>query len=344
MGTGSGLDAQLMFGQESLWGTGVTPDHALEFDSETLTFDPGWLEPTGLRPGKIYKRNSRVRQSRKSVSGDITVEHATKGLGLWWKNALGSSITVPTQIGSTTAWKQIHTPGGLFGLGMTFQIGRPEPGTGTVRPFTFAGCKCLGWEFDIKDNAIPTLKLTLDGRNEDTTTTLATPAYLSNSSVFDFSQASLKLGGTPTTTSGETTIAGGVAATTIITDWTLTGSTPAATDRFGLGNAGLKSQQLQNDNPTITGKLAAEFGKVEFYDVYKANTTQAMQLDFTGSLIGVSASNFLLSFILPAVKIKTAPANVSGADIVQMSTTIEVYDNEIDPVIQVKIVSDETTL
>lgn len=345
MATGSGLDGQLMLGQETTWGTAVTPDHAIEFDSESIVFDPGFLEPTGLRIGKKYKRAARVQQSRVAVSGDITFEHATKGMGIPWKHSLGSALVTPVQIASTTAYKQIHTPAGFMGLGLTAQVGRPQSFDGAVKPFTYAGCKVSGWEFDIKDNAVPTLKLTLDGRSVSTSTALATPSYLAGSTVFSFNQTTLTLGGTVATASGETTVTTGVAVSSIITDFTLTGSAPMATDRYGLGNAGLKAQQLENDTPTITGKLSAEFYKQsELYDLMAANTTTAMVLTFTGSQIGVSGSNFLLSFTMPAVKIKTAPPNVSGADIVQMSTTFEVYDDETNPPIQVKIVSDETTL
>lgn len=341
MATGTGLDAQLGFGAESAWATGVTPTRFLEFDSESLKRDPTFLEPTGLRVGTKYKRASRVRVSRQTQVGDVVLEHATKGMGLLWKNALGSGVATPTVI-SGSAYKQIHTPGDFRGLGLTVQVGRPEPSTGTVRPFTYAGCKVTGWEFSLKDNAIPTLKLSLDGKSEATATALATASYLAGATVFDFSQATLKLGGTATTASGETTIASGVSVTTIITDFMLTGKAPMKADRFGLGNAGLKGEQLENATPTITGKLSAEFNKAELYDLFVANTTTALQLDLTGAVIS-GGNNFLLSFILPAIKLKAAPPNVNGPDVVQMSTDFEVYSDETNPVIQVKIVSDESS-
>jgi len=341
MATGTGIDAQIGFGAESTWSTGVTPTRFIEFNTENLKRDPTFLEPTGLRVGTKYKRASRVRVSRQSVSGDVEFEHATKGMGLLWKYALASSVSTPTVI-SGSAYKQIHTPGDFRGLGLTVQVGRPEPSTGTVRPFTYAGCKVGGWEFSLKDNAIPTLKLSLDGRSESTATALATASYLTGATVFDFSQATLKLGGTATTASGETTIASGVAVTTIITDFTLTGKAPMKVDRFGLGNAGLKGEQLENATPTITGKLSAEFNKTELYDVFVANATTALQLDLTGAVIS-GGNNFLLSFILPAIKLKAAPPNVDGPDVVGMSTDFEVYSDETNPVIQVKIVSDESS-
>lgn len=344
MATGAGLDAQVGFKAESTWGTAVTVDKFVEFSSEDLKFDPNWLEPTGLRPGTKYKRASRVRQSRKGVTGSLTLEHATLGMGTLWKYALASGSGSTPVLISGTAYKQIHTPGDFRTLGLTVQVGRPEPGTGTVRPHTFAGVKVIGWEFSLTDNAIPSLKLMFDGRSEATATALATATYLTGAAVFDFSQATLKLGGTATTTAGETSVATGVAVATVVKSITIAGSSPMATDRYGLGNAGLKSEPLENATPTITGKFDSEFSKAELYDVFQANTTFPLQLTLTGSLIG-GANFFLLDFILPAVKLKAAAPNVGGPDIVQMGTDFEAYSDETtNPVIQVKIVSTESSL
>lgn len=340
MATGTGLDGQIGVAGESTWGTPVTVTRFLEFNSENLKFEPTWLEPTGIRVGTKYKRVNRVRQSRKSVSGDMELEVATLGMGLLVRNMLASSTTTTTLI-SGSAYKQIHVPGDFRGLGLTVQVGRPEPSSGTVRSFTYAGCKVLSWEFSLEDNAIPTLKLTMDGRSESTATALATASYLAGASVFDFSQASLKLGGTATTASGETSISGGTAVATVVRSFSVKGDAPMAGERFGLGNAGLKSEQLENDTPTVTGSLGAEFAKTELYDLFQANTTTALQLDLTGAAIG--ASNYLFSIILPAVKLKTAAPALTGLDIVQMSTDFEAYSDETNPVIQIKIVSTEST-
>ncbi|WP_406168882.1 phage tail tube protein [Streptomyces sp. NBC_00996] len=342
MATGSGLDAQVMVGAEVTWGTGVTPDHAYEFNDESLKSELTYLEPTGLRAGQKYKRADRVSISRESVSGDLTLEHATKGMGLLWKHALASSA-VPTQLAATAAYEQIHVPGDFRGLGLTVQVGRPEPSTGTVRPFTYAGCKIGSWELSVSDNAIPTLKVTFDGREEDTATALAAPSYLTGSHVFSFADATLTLGGTVSTTAGKTTVSGATAIATVVTGVSVSGAAPMASDRFGIGNAGLKSEQLENDTPTITGSLSAEFNKAELYDVYRNNDTTAMVLLLTG--VDIEAGNLeTLEVILPAVKFKSAAPNVGGPDIVQMSTDFEAYDDETNPPIQVRIISADVAL
>ncbi|MCT9932451.1 phage tail tube protein [Planotetraspora sp. A-T 1434] len=341
MATGSGLDAQLGFAAESTVGTGVTVTKFVEFDKEGLQFDAGFLEPTGLRVGRKFKRASRVVQSRKSVSGDIELQVASRGMGLLWKHALGSTAT-PTVI-SGTAFRQVHTPVGMQGLGLTIQVGRPEPASGTVRPFTFRGCKISDWEFSLSDGEVAKLKLSVDGWDETLATALATSSYTS-ANLYSFSQAVLKLGGTASTTTGLMSVASGVQVATVIKDFSVKYSTPMATERYGVGNAGVKSEQLENDFPGITGKFGAEFSKVELYDVFKANTTLAMEFVMTGAAIGASGSNDTLSIICPAIKIKSATPTVDGPDIVSMDVEWEAYDDETNAPIQVMVISADSTL
>lgn len=337
MATGTGLDAQFGYKLESVYGTPVTVDKFQEFASESLTWEPTWLEPSGLRVGTKFKRASRLVQSRQTVSGDIQLEHATRGMGSLWKMALGSPITTPTLI-LGSAYKQVHVPGDFIGKSATIQIGRPEPG-GTVRAHTYAGCKIAGWEFSVSDGEYANLSLTVEGRSEATATALATASYTAGAEVFNFSQVSVfKLGGTPSTAAGETTIASGVTAPGVVTGFTLTGETPMATERYGLGNAGLKSEPLENDIPTVTGSLEAEFDRATFYDVFKANTTTAIEVKLEGSVISGTDKN-TLSFIIPAAKFKAVAPNVDGPDVVQATVDFECYSNEVDPVVQVKLIS-----
>jgi hypothetical protein len=329
------------FASETTWGTAVTTTRFPEFNTESLKKEVTWLEPAGLRVGTKAKRVSRIRQARKWASGDVELDVVTLGMGLLVKHMLGSTVTTTTLV-SGSAYKQIHVPGDFRSLGLTVQVGRPEP-SGTVRPFTYAGCKVTGWEFTLEDSAYPKLKVTLDGKSEDTATALATASYLAGAAAFDFSQATLKLGGTASTASGETTIAGGTTVATIVNTFSVAGETPMATERFGLGNAGLKAEPLENDIPTYTGSLGAEFNRTELYDLYANNTTTALQMDLTGAVIG-GGNNFLFSIIMPAIKLKAAAPNVSGPDVVAMSTEYEVYNDETNPTIQIKIVSTEATV
>src|SRR6266568_4940648 len=272
----SGLSGQVGTVVESTYGTPVTVTRFWEFLSETLTFDPGWLDGQGLKSGQAFKRASRTVQSRFDVTGDITMEHtdgsaasaAADSMGWWWKQALGSAITTPTVV-LGTAYKQSHTPGSKAGFYSTMQVGRPQISGTTVQPHTHTGCKVTDWEFTCSDNQIAQLKCTVNAI-------------------------------------------------------TLTGSSPMKTDRYGLGNAGLKGEPIENAIPTITGSLTAEYySRTELYDLFKANTTTALQLDFSHMVNGLDANGvasgpnpYLLSFVMPAVKLKSAAVNVSGPDVV----------------------------
>lgn len=343
MTTGTGIDGQIGFAAESTYGTAVTVTRFLEFTSESLAEVPTFLEPTGLRSGRKFKRAARVVRSRRAVAGDVTLEHATKGMGLLWKHALGSPGTAALIAGATGAYEQIHIPGDFLGKSLTIQAGRPQPSDGVVKAHTFKGCKVTGWAFSLTDGDIPSLTLTIDGREEDTTIALASPSYTAGAGVFDFSQAVLKLGGTASTATGKMSVASGVQVATVVRSVNLTGATPMAAERFGVGNAGLKSQPLENDHPTLTGTLEAEFSKTELYDVFKNNTTVPLQLTFTGPQIE-AAHFYTLDFILSAAKFKTAAPAVGGPDIVPMSVEFEGYDDEVNAPIQVYLKSTDTAV
>lgn len=349
----SGLSGQIGVVTAPSYGDSATAvTRFYEFLSESLTFDPNWLDSAGLKANQAFKRASRTRQSAFTGGGDIVMEHTdgsaasatADSMGFWWKHALASSVTTPTQISASTAYKQIHTPGSHAGLYMIGQVGRPQISGVTVQPFTYLGGKVTGWEFSCSDQQIAQMKVTLDCQTELTSVGLAAASYPTPNSLFSFSDATnFKIGGTATTAAGETTVASGVQVGTLVRGITITGSTPMKTDRYGLGNAGLKGEPVENAIPTITGSLDAEFySRAEFYDVFKAGTTSTLQVDFSHGDAG-SGNPYLLSFIMPAVKFKTAAVNVGGPDVIPQSVGFECYDDGSgsNPVIQVKLVSRE---
>lgn len=344
MSTGSGLDAQIGFGVETTYGTAVTPTLFPEFDNEDLKFEPTYSEPSGLRAGRKFKQGAKLTRTRRGVSGSVNMQHPVLGMSRIWKQMLGSGLVTPTQLSTSDAYEHIHTPGDFRGKSMTIQVGKPEPG-GTVQPHTYAGCKFSGWELSVSDSEKLTLALTVVGRDESTATALATAAYIANNPSWGFEQCAMTLGGTATTASGKTTLAGNTAIATIVNEIGLTGETPMAEERYGVGNQGLRAEPLENDIPTITGSLSAEYGKEEIYDVFQDNDPTAVLLSFEGGAIPDGAGeNFLLEILIAEIRIKAAAPVVGGPDLVEMSTDLEAYSDDVNPVIQVRLVTTETTL
>lgn len=345
MGIGSGLGSQLMAVAETTVGTAVTVSKTYEFLDESLKYGITWLDGAGIKAGQTFKRIGRVSQSRFTVSGDLTLEALDKGLGLLLKHSLGAT-NGPTQISSSAAYRQIHTPGDKTGLGLTIQVGRPQP-DGTVRAFTYRGCKIVAWEFSCSDNALGKWKFTVDGWAQSTATALASASYLTGMTPFTFADCStFKLGGTASTTSNLMSVSGGTSVATLFKGITISGATPLATERFGLGNSGIKREQIQNNWSGLTVKLDGEFtDRTELYDIMIANTTKALEVCFTHGDAG-SSNPFKLGFILPACKIKDATPNVNGPDIVGQSVMLEGYDDEggSNAPVQVEVIETATTL
>lgn len=340
MVTGTGLDAQLGYKLETTVGTPVTVDKFLEFNSEGIEFDPGFIEPDGLRAGQKFKRGTRLVQSRNMVSGSIELNYATRSMGGLWKLALGSAVTTPTLV-TGSAYSQTHQIGDLLGKSATFQVGRPEP-SGTVRAHTYAGCKVTGWEWSVSDNETAKFKLDIDGWSESTATALATASYLT-AEEFNFSQAvAFTLGGTVAGTTS-LTVTGGTSVTSVVKSISIKGDNALATERFGLGNSGTKKEQLENGMPTITGTLEAEYSRTEFYDLFKANTPTALYLRLDGSIISGTDKNSI-EFLIPEVRFKKVAPSVSGPDLVTASVEFEVYQNAAgQSPIQVKLISADST-
>lgn len=352
MAIGSGLSAQVGLKAETTVGTEVVVDTFFEILDEGMQWQPTWLRGQGLRAGFLGTRVTRVTQSRFTVTGDLNMEHPDRGhMALVWKHCLGSAITIPIQIGATTAWQSVIIPSttvGKTGLGLTIQVGRTQP-DGTARAHTYYGCKVVAWEFTCSDNDIAKLKVTFDGWSENTATALATAAYTANQGIFSFEDvvaSAFTLGGTPSTggSPSQVTIATGVPVVTVVKGVTITGTTPLATDRYGLGNAGIKKEQINNGLTTYVIKLDAEYtSRTELYDLLKANTTTAFQLDFAQGDAG-SSNPFRLSFIAPACKVTDGAPSVNGPDLVGQSVTLEAFEDGTNAQFQVRIVSTDVTL
>ncbi len=357
----SGLSGQVLAVAESVYGTAVVTNHSYEFLSENFQYVPGWLDGQGLKAGQAYNRATRTVVSQIDVNGDLTMEHTSgeaanaiaDSMGFWWKFALGSTLVTPTVVVGT-AFKQVHTNGSKAGQFLTVQVGRPQISGVTVQPFTYTGVKVTDWEFSCNDNQIAQLKVTCDGRNESTAVGLAAASYPTPNGLFSFANATvMTIGGTASTSAGETTIAGGSALGSAVNGVVITGTTPMKVDRRGLGNAGLKNEPIENAIPTITGTLTTEFfSRTELYDVFKGAGTTPLQIDFTkfdsagndanGAAAG--ANPYRLSFIIPAARFKSGSVNVNSPDVIPQTIGFQAYDDgTTNPVIQVKLVSKESS-
>lgn len=316
---GSGLSAQLGLVAETTYGTAVTVTRFLAFDDESLALDQKWSQGNGLAAGRTVRLSGQSLQTTRSAGGSVSMDFATKGMGLLLRHMIGSAITAPTLV-SGSAYRAYHEIGDFTGLSLTTQVGRPQP-DGTVRPFTYTGCKISSWELSQAEDG--NLKLSLDIIAQDekvTTPALATASYLTGVEAFTAQNLVAKVGGTASTTSSVVSIAGNTQVAAVVKSWSLKGTNPFQAERFG--TAAVTAAPIQNDFSDITLDLDAEFNtQAEFYDVFRAGTVTPIQLTWTGTTAISGAVYPTLDVIVSAAKLTKVSPVVGGPDVVRQSIT-----------------------
>jgi len=341
---------QFGFAAESSWGVVVTPDHFLPLlGTESMEFAPTWGNSETLTAGAFGEPSSRAKIIRFEAGGDIPLELSYSKLGLLVKQAMGSSGTATLISG--TAYKQVHQIGSTDGKSLTTQLGRNEVSTGTIKPFTYPGSKITSLTIAASDGDTGAAQFTptFNAKTEQTSTALAAAAYASGASAgaFTFADVSaVKIGGTATTTSGVISVTGGAQATTLLNSVSTTISVPGKPDRYGLGNQGAKSEQINNAMPMVTGSFAGEFTlQSELYDVWKAGTAVPLQITFTGAAL-TGGPNYIFDMIFPAVKIVTAPPHINGYDVPGQAVTWKAYRDDVNGnnMAQVTYINSDSTI
>lgn len=303
----SGLDAQLGTSEETTYGTPVTVDRFYEFRSESLALSIERIESQGLRPGRRILPSARWAAGQKSVSGDITMELVNKSMGRWFKHMLGGvATTQPDAVNSPTVYLHTFTPG-TIPKGQTIQVGRPDVG-GTVRAFTYHGCKIASWELACAVGEIATITPTVLGEDEDTVTALATASYTADMAVMTF-------------VNGTLTIAGSAQD---VKSASLTGDNGLAEDRYFLGSQ-LRKEPHEAALRECTGTAEAEFESLTAYNRFVNGTEAALVLNFVGGIIEDALTYF--TKVTANVRFDGETPAVDGPGLVMQNLPLKVIDN-----------------
>lgn len=313
MAIGSGIGSWLGIKKESVFGTAVTVDRFYEFNSEGTKYVKNTVVGQGLRNGGLVARANRRVVTTLAGEGDFEVDLQTRGMGLLLSLATGS---VPTGTLANGAYTYLFTADDLVGDSFTTQVGVPQYG-GTLTYKTLTGCKMTNFELSVGAGDIAKAKFSLDSKGFTTgSSTSATVAYtnIATSNLFHFAQGAI-------TDNVSTTYAN-------IKDFSLTVDNSLKTDRYNLGSAGSKSEQIINGFRAISGKVTAEFTDTVLLDKFLADTTAGLKLTFTGATIGSTTE--LLSITLPACKFDGDSPMVGGPGVVDVSFGFTVFDNGTD--------------
>lgn len=300
----SALDAQVGVGEETVHGTAVAVTRFPEFVSEGITASYARVESNGLRPGRLYRSDSRFTTYIEGAEGDLELEVGSKGFGLFLKHMFGSIATVAGAVGEVST--HTATPGPLAGKSLTVQVGRPLYDGSTVQPFTYAGGKITSWELSNSNDSNLMATLSMDFATEDTATALAAASYPTGIETFSW------VGGLVT-----------VAGTQFdVTEATVSGENSLKTDRRYLRNNPAKKEQIGEDYRGGEFELTADFDSlVQRNRVASATAAGAMaevRLRWEGKTLAGATTFPSLELVLNG-RFDSFEANVGGPEAIEQS-------------------------
>lgn len=315
-------DFSLNVVEETTYGTYVAPTRAVEYlDGTELLTEVEFYDGEGMKAGNRAANEDRAIEVQRGVAGKIVTEATTKGLGRLIDWAVGDSTV--TLVGGTTYQHNFYP--GDAPASFTAQQGVPETTSGTVNVYTYLGCMVSGWTFSVGRGAEAKFEFDVVGRSLDTGQSLAALTYPSGQAVYSFKDAAATYGGTvvaPTTTA---LASGGTAATGVL-EFNLQVDNKLNVDRRYFGSAGLRSKPVVGGYREITGSFTTAYEGTAYRDDYLANTSRSLVVTLT-SAQALSTGYATLQFVLPAIKLRSAPIVSNNGDLVEVTYDFKAYQS-----------------
>src|SRR3972149_3069469 len=294
-----GFKTTLGYGEESTYGTPVASSKWNEILSESLKLTD---EPI-IKPSMRGATQRGFFQSIKTVGGSVEIEAMYEGMLKLLKHALGSVAAVEPE--AATRWTHTFTRVANTALptGLTFELGRDLQG------WRYHGCKIN--ELTLSQEVADTLKLALGILGEDEEKVTAGAATYPTERLIPFHQGILKIATVATDAQGfEVTLNNGLTA-----------------ERHKFGGR-LTKEPAANDFRTVTGSISKDFETADIaalYDKWVAGTEVAIQLDYTGPVLG--AGNYKFTIDMPRCVLMGDVPTVSGPGLVPLTIPYQaIYD------------------
>lgn len=324
------LDFSVGIGKEATYGTAVATTRYFESDAK-MKYDVQKVQSKGFRPGKRVNRLNRNVLKHIEVSGDMSLEATTKGLGFLLEAALGVVTSTVIADTSPAVYQQVHTLKKADAVASyTIQEVLPTIGGGEGQPHTFTGCVVNSIEVSGKEGDILQVKLSWLGRDMDTDTAAAAASYPVDDDLFTFVHGAIGFDGalTEPTTTALAALSGDAAAN--IKDFSVAVANNLDTDGYNMGGSGKRSRPNVLGVAGITGKLTAEYTGNTLRDAYVNQTELPLVLTFAHDRVlseEPSDTVAVLQIVLPAVLLKgEIPTSNDGKPITQ-SIDWEAFNN-----------------
>jgi len=306
-------DLQVAFGEESTWGTAVTPTKVVEVTSESVKQTIDRIESKGLRTQRMLLSKTNWSSGQIDVSGDIEFEVQSRGAGLLFKHMIGCATpTATTPSGGTSSkkWSLAMSPTDTTdGKSLTFEVGRTDI-TGTRHKFTYAGAKINQWELMCKAGETVNGKINVDAKSETAAASSPTTLTYPTGTPLVFVGAAISVGG----------------STVSVKEFDIKGDNGLNTSRYMLGSAN-KLEQLQTSLRSVTGSLTVEWSGLTAYQRFVNGTHASLSAVFATVADIESGVKGSVTITCPDVRFD-GDTPTGGGQIVEHPLNFVVVDDE----------------
>ena len=321
------LDQVVSVGIESSFNSAETSTvRSYEAKADTFQRDVEYIQSIGFRRDLMTIRSDRDDTISLGATGSIELDVMDKGLGLLLQNALGTA-TGPVQQGATAAYLQTHATSDSLPTGSySVQVSRVD-NTGTLRTFTYEGSQITGWNVSQDLGAATSMTFNFDSENEQTTTGEATPAYVSSTDPYVFTEAAIEIDDS---------------AITSFTSFSLDADLGAKTDRRFIQGSATKGQPKRSSVPMYTGTIDGEFASLTQYAAFVAGTTFKLEFICTKGTAIAGAYYPFFHVTMPVCKWTGSTPVASLDDLTTISLPFTVLDNGSDAAVTITYQSTDT--
>lgn len=318
------LDASIGIKKETTWGTAVTVDRFPEFTSETLDWKPNYILGKGLRAGSRVTRVERRTLGKNWVEGDIEMEVAARGMGIFFEALMGAVTT--TQIAAGPAYQHNFTLTNTDPFpSYTIQKGIPLMNGGAVQPHTFAGAACTKGSLSTSGEQLM-LRSSWWAKSVDTAAAYAAPSYITTGQeLFNFWHGTMTLGGVVTNQT-TTALASGGTVVNNVRDFSLDIDNKLDTNGYTFGSGGKAGRRPHIGYTEISGKFTAEFDAVTYRDLFISNTAVPLTLTFVSPTLLQTGVYNTLQIVCPNIKLDGDIPNATTQGVVTLDVPFTVLD------------------
>lgn len=266
------LDAAILVGVESTYGTPATLTRGYEGKADAFKREQSRIESIGFRADMQTLRDDRVVTVNMGGAGALEVDLLNKGMGLLLQGSMGTK-TGPTQQSTSAAYLQTYeTSDSAPADSYTIQVIRPTLESGTQQ-FTYHGCKITGWSINQSPDGLAVINFDFDFEDSDIVTAAGSVSYPSNATPFDWTDCVVTLDpdGTPETLD--------------VMDLTFSADLALKTDRRYLRGSELKKEPVRSGIPVYEGEVTIDFTGTTRYAEWTGETVVDIEVKWTGEEI-----------------------------------------------------------